>query len=82
MIEPSLYLKELRQLIGLSTTIWIGCSYLWKICKNLGYERKRAIIVSYYRNTLRVQYLRYKFRQFIRTQNKQTLIFIDDSGKI
>ena len=76
--HPCLYLKEIKICVDRIYELSIDISYIGKQLQDLGLNRKKVILISFYRKTPRVQRLRLRFRIAILHCDPRTLYFIDE----
>jgi transposase len=77
--EPQLLLKEVKEIFENELNLELSLSTISKYCTEIGYDRKRATIISYYRTLPRIQELREKFRGLVVQNHYNSYVFIDES---
>ena len=80
LLDPTLYLWELQNLIQTHCGVSVSTSYLCRIRKHvLKLTKRRLTLVAQRRSTERVQLLRKSFRQTIKCFLLQQLVFVDET---
>lgn len=77
--DPAIYLKEIQQKMEEDLEVKRSLSFIAYTLEKIGYTRKKAVKICYYRTTERVQTLRQNFKEQIKQYHPHIFYYIDES---